>query len=203
MAKKKLSRDQKRKLKKRKRKQRKKQRPYRRKSKKTTRQIKKAAPSDDQMIEILPPDIQTYNFDEQENRIKQVFGAAEVPSVRADTLQTYCSYLKQNLEVPCLLTGIESIGYFGWEERFEFGYGSKAEYERLRKERGSYHDQYTLEEFEAAIEDGWNIDIVVKVKRTTDGKRFTIPLSELEVVDKASDNYVRLNDYTVWMVNWR
>ena len=101
------------------------------------------------------------------------------------------------------MTGIESIGYFGWEESFEFGYDSKTEYARLRKERGSYRDQYELEQFEAVIVVGWNSDIVVNVKRTSDGKPFSIPLSELEVVDQASANYTLLNDYSFWVVNWQ
>lgn len=191
MAKKKLSRDQKRKQKKEKRKQRKKQPPYLGKSKRVPPKI-----------EILPPDIQmSEDEDPQFARIMQIFGTTEIPSVDADNLQTYFNYLKDNLEVPCLLTGIESIGYFGWEERFEFGYGSKAEYQRLQKERGSYHDQYELKEFEVEIEPGW--DMWVEVRRTSDGERFTIPLSELEAVDETSENYILLNDYTVWIVNWR
>ena len=121
--------------------------------------------------------------------------------VEAATLRTFFNYLKENLEVPCLLTGIESMGYFGWEERFEFGFGSKAEYERVRPERGSYHDQYELKEFAVEIEPGW--DIGVNVRRTSDGKHFTIPLSELEAVEQTSPNYELLNDYTVWIVNWR
>ena len=92
------------------------------------------------------------------------------------------------------------MGYFGWEERFEFGYGSKAEYKRLRQEQGSYHDKYELRAFDAWVED-W--DILVNVYRIPHHKNFTIPLSELQAVGKASRNFQLLNDYTVWFVNWR
>jgi hypothetical protein len=85
-----------------------------------------------------------YDFDEQEERLRQVFRTEEVPSVETDILRTYFNYIKENIEIPYLLTGIESMGYFSWEERFEFGYGSKTEYEKMRRERGSYHDQYEL-----------------------------------------------------------
>jgi hypothetical protein len=197
MAKQKLSRDQKRKQKKRKQQRKQKSSGY--SSKWSNLKVKMLKPGDEE----LERAIAATNFDAQEARLLQVFNEEEIPGVNAATLQTYFDYIKERIEVPCLLTGIESMGYFGWEERFEFGYGRKAEYEQLRKERGSYHDQYELEEFEAVIEDDWDSDIMVKVKRTTDGKRFTIPLSELEAVDQASANYVLLNDYTVWMVNWR
>lgn len=193
MATKKLSRDQKRKLKKRKEKQ-KSQKPA---AKWNNLSVKIIKPGDPEFEQIHAES----GFEAQELRLLQIFGTEEIPQVDAATLQTYFAYLKDRLEVPCLLKGIESIGHFGWEERFAFGYGSKAEYERMRQERGSYRDQYELKDFAATLEDDW--DIVVNVTRPTDGKRFTIPLSELEAVDRTSANYELLNDYTVWMVNWR
>jgi len=186
--------DQKRKLKKRKQKQRKGQQGQ---SKWAHLSTKILQPGDEEYIQAV---VQA-DFDEQEQRILQVFDAEEIPPVEVDTLGTYFDYIKENLEVPCLLTGIESMGYFGWEERYDFGYGNKAEFERLRRERGSYHDQYELETFEDTLDIDW--DILVNVKRTSDGKRFTIPLSELEAVDKTSENSQLLNDYTVWFVNWQ
>lgn len=135
----------------------------------------------------------------QFDRIKEVFGTDEIPSVTASTIKIYFKYLKKNLDCPCLLTGIESIGFFGWEERFEFGYGSQDDYEQMRKEEGSHHDFYKLKEFDA-VADEW--DIQVNVQRVPHHKKFTIPLSELEATDTASPNYQLLNDYTVWRVNW-
>ncbi len=116
-------------------------------------------------------------------------------------MSTYLNYIKAHLQLPCLVRGIESIGYFGWEERFQFGYGNKAEYERLRQKYGSLEDEFELTALEGKLQPGQ--DMMVKVKRTSDGKRFIIPLSELEAVDENSDNAVMLNDYTVWIVNWR
>jgi len=134
--------------------------------------------------------------------ITQVFGADEIPRVTPKTLKVYFNYLQKHLSLPCILTGIESIGYFGWEERFEFGYGSKKDYERLREERGSLNDNYELATLGNARLDR-DSGIVVVVNRLPKRKRFEIPLSELKAEDKASDNYELLDDYSVWFVNWQ
>ena len=139
------------------------------------------------------------SIDAQFERIKKVFGKDEIPSVSASTIKTYFRYLKNHLTCPCLVTGIESIGFFRWEERFSFGYGSQDEYEQLRKKKGSFRDAYELAELEGEADD-W--DIFVTVYRIPHRKKFTIPLSELEAIEKASQNYQLLNDYTVWRVNW-
>ncbi|MDH3674949.1 MAG: hypothetical protein OES12_05595 [Anaerolineae bacterium] len=139
--------------------------------------------------------------DPQFERIKQVFGIAEIPRVTGKTLHIYFEYLKERLACPCMLTGIESIRFFGWEERFEFGYGSKIEYDRWRRQEGSYKDKYEMKEFDATVDEAW--DILVNVQRIPYRKRFEIPLSQLQAVDKTSRNYQSLNDYTVWYVNWR
>ena len=143
----------------------------------------------------------TQSLDLQFDRIKHVFKTQEIPRVTDETLHIYFEYLKENLECPCVLTGIESMGYFSWEERFSFGYGSEKEHERLRREKGSFRDQYKLKTFDAVVDGEW--DILVKVERIPHRKRFTIPLSELEAVDKTSRDYQLLHDYTVWFVNWR
>ena len=140
--------------------------------------------------------------DEQFDRINSVFGLSEIPEVTGRNLGKYFEYLKERLVCPCLLTGIESMGYFSWEERFEFGYGNQREYQRLRKERGSYQENYELQTLADAKVKG-DFDIFVIVRRVPDNKRFTIPLSELKAVDEASENYQLLHDYTVWYVNWR
>ncbi len=136
--------------------------------------------------------------DAQFERIQSVFGLNRIPGVEQAAIETYCAHLNKNLTCPCLLTGIESMGFFAWEERFEFGYGSKSEYERLKKEKGSYHDTYELKAFDGTVDDR---DILVKVRRVSDGKKFTIPLSKLQADDEASQNYQLLNDYSVWIVN--
>ena len=49
---------------------------------------------------------------QQDRRIADVFGTQTVPKVTEETLAIYLAYLKQHLEVPCHLTGIESLGCF-------------------------------------------------------------------------------------------
>ncbi len=108
-----------------------------------------------QMIEILPPDDQPFEADDpQFARILQILGAQKIPHVNAVTLSTYLNYLKAHLQLPCLVSGIESIGYFGWEERFQFGYGSEAEYKKLRQEYGSLKDEFELKALEGKIQPG-------------------------------------------------
>lgn len=201
MAKRKLSREQKRKQKKQKR---------RKPRKQLVGWARKTGPS----LAVKPVDpaelearmvAAQAKYGEQEKRIQAVFGGTledYIPQVTEDTLQIYFEHIKDNLELPCLLTGIESMGYFGWEERYSFGYGSKAEYQQLRKTKASFQDEYVLKTFAATVDMDWE-DIVVDVSRTADDKEFTIPLSELQAADEASAQYQLLNDYTVWYVNWR
>jgi len=137
---------------------------------------------------------------DQFERIKKAFNQDKIPSVSTSAIKSYSKYLGNNLIFPCLLTGIESLGFFRWEERFSFGYGSKDEYEELKKKHGSFRDTYELTGFDAIVDD-W--DILVTVHRIPHRKRFTIPLSELRATDKASQNYQLLDDYSVWRVNWQ
>ena len=137
------------------------------------------------------------DYEEQEKRIASILGSNDVPSVNRKTLRMFRDYLKKNLELPCLLTGIED---FPWEERFVFGFGDKAEYERLKKTRPSYTDTFELLNIdEADPDDG----IVAVVQRTSDRKEFSLPLADLEARVKESKNYQLLDDYSVWFVNYR
>lgn len=138
---------------------------------------------------------------EQFERIRAVFQTVAIPAVTDQTLHIYLDYLKAHISCPCLLTGMESMGFFKWEERYSFGLGSEEEHQRLRQERGSFRDQYELLTLANAVTKGWG-DIMVKVQRLPHRKRFTIPLSELQAVDQTSPQYQFLNDYSVWYVNW-
>jgi hypothetical protein len=141
------------------------------------------------------------DYDEQCSRIQSVFELGKIPEITEKNLGHYLRWLKLKLTFPCILTGIESMGYFSWEERYEFGYGSPKDYEKLKRERGSYKESYELQTLDKATVYK-DRDILVPVVRVSDKKRFTIPLSELQASDKNSENYQLLNDYTVWYVNW-
>jgi hypothetical protein len=144
------------------------------------------------------------DWEQQLQRILSVLGVSseEEADVTDDTLETYFDYMRQNLSMPCTLTGIEDMGCFGWEEYYTWGPGSKREYNKLKKSRPSYTDEYELlgfHEDELYEDEG----ILVHVKRTSDGKKFTLSLSDLEDTDKQSRNAQLVNDYVTWFVNYR
>ena len=59
--------------------------------------------------------------EQQNQRLVDIFGTQTVPKVTEETLAISLDYLKQHLEVPCQLTGIESLGCFAWEASYIFG----------------------------------------------------------------------------------
>jgi len=114
-------------------------------------------------------------------------------------LNTYLKYLKTHVELPCQLTGIED---FEWEERYVFGFGSKKEYEELKKTQPSYKDKFNLIKFVDDIDDEYD-GIFVHVQRVSDKRKFVLPLADLKSTDRKSKNYQLLDDYSVWFVNIR
>ena len=133
-------------------------------------------------------------IDDQDIRISAIFGR-EIPEVKEKTLEVYRAHLKQHLELPCQLTGIED---FDWEEYYVFGPGDEREYERLKKTKPSYRDTFDLISFDEMDE---RVGIIANVRRVSDHKKFTLPLADLEAVNKKSRNYQLLDDYSVWFVN--
>ena len=138
------------------------------------------------------------NSDEQNRRIAEILGSEEPLKVDDKTLAKYLVYLKQNLELPCHLTGIED---FEWEEYYVIGPGSKKEYKRLKKKRPSYLDTFELISFDDQVDE--NYGIYVKVTRVSDKKSFDLPLADLKATDGTSKNYRLLDDFSVWFVNYR
>lgn len=137
------------------------------------------------------------NHDQQEERIEKVLRTSkDEPNLRKTkkTVAIFLQYLKDNIELPCILTGQED---FQWEEFYVLGPGDKKEYEELKKYNPSYTDEYELLGFVSKDE-----QILAKVKRISDGKKFVIGLDWLEATDKKSKNYEIINDYCVWYVNY-
>jgi len=142
-------------------------------------------------------------FEEDEKRIADILAPGQkiedLPDVSIEMLETYYQYLARNLPCGLLLTGQDAVGYFDWEEIFDFGYGSKNEYKRLKKYKASCYDKFKLIELK-------NIEpshgIVVTVSRISDNKKFNIPLADLEVWDQDSNGYVLVDDYVIWFVNY-
>jgi hypothetical protein len=132
----------------------------------------------------------------QEQRITEILGADNL-TVTLESLTLYRDYLRKNLDTPCIMTGIEG---FSWEEKYVFGYDDKTEYEALKKKQPSYTDTYELKRFEDLIDE--DTGILVKVKRVNDNQRFILDLASLKAVDETSKNYMLLDDYSVWFVNY-
>ena len=142
-------------------------------------------------------------MDTQEERIAQIIADGDVDNEEkqeksTETIAKYFHYLKENIEFPCIVTGIED---FPWEEKYVFGYGNKKEYEKLKKENPSYKDKFEILDF-IEDEDYNDEQIFVSAKRLSDQKEFILELDYLKAVDKKSKNYQLLDDYSVWYVNY-
>jgi len=148
---------------------------------------------DDEIEDELDED----ELDEQDRRVAAILGEAHA-EVSGKTLKKYLAYLKQNVELPCPITGIED---FPWEERYVFGYGSQKEYEELKKNRPSYTDTFDLLGFIDEI-DEWT-GLQVEARRLSDKKKFSLQLDYVKATDENSKNYQLLDDYAVWFVNHR
>ena len=83
---------------------------------------------------------ETLEKNNQDKRLAAIFGTQTVPQVTEETLAIYLNYLKQHLEVPCQLTGIESLGCFAWEASYIFGRRRPKEYAQRKKKEPSYTD---------------------------------------------------------------
>ena len=136
--------------------------------------------------------------DNQDQRIADIFGTKDVPDVDTERVARYLAYLKQHVEFPCQVTGIES---FEWEESYMYEDGDEKEHERLRKTQPSCMDKYELLSFDNEVdpEDG----ILVNVKRVSDKRTFVLPLATLEATKRKSVHYQLLHDYAVWFTTWR
>ena len=137
-------------------------------------------------------------LDKQDQRIADILGTEDVPDVDTETLKRYLDYLKQHLEMPCQVTGIES---FEWEEYYMYDDGNEKEHKRLRQTRPSCMDKYELLSFDNDVdpEEG----ILANVKRLSDKKTFVLPLAKLEATKRRSLTYQLLDDYAIWFTTWR
>ena len=156
--------------------------------------------------ETLKDVILNSNVDSQYDRIYKVLNVEDDAdennaAVNNENLDKYLAYLKKEIAFPIVLTGIEDMGCFGWEEFYNFGPGSKKEYDKLKKKYPSFRDEYELlgfsEEFDE--EEG----LYVNVQRISDKKKFTLTLADLKAVEKNSKNAQLLDDHAVWHTNFR
>jgi hypothetical protein len=138
------------------------------------------------------------DYEAARKRIAKVFGMEEAPEVVKESLQVYRSYIHRHLDKEAVLTGRED---FLWEEFYVFGPGDKNEYEELKKGRASYTDLFVL--FDIPEKTIGEHDLIAKVKRLSDGKKFEIGLSWLTTKKKKTEAYQVLDDFATWIVNWQ
>ena len=132
-------------------------------------------------------------MDKSEQRIHAVLGEDNERTPK--NARRYLVHLKKHLSLPLRVTGIED---FLWEEPYVFGYRDRNRYVEMKKTNPSYTDEFDLID----ILDPESDDIIAKIRRVSDGQTFQMGLSWLRCVDKKSPDYVTLNDYSVWYVNY-
>ena len=135
--------------------------------------------------------------EEQHQYILQILDSDDL-SISKENLSRFFNYLSEHIKYPCLLTGMED---FSWEEPYLLGVFDQEEYEKLKKKRASYTDQFTLVKLEDRIDDLQGI--LVKVKRISDKKVFVLPLWDLKTVDRKDRNCQIIENYCHWMTNYR
>ena len=144
-------------------------------------------------------------LDEQDLRIANILAPNlvseldELPSVSKESIEKYYQHIKKELDKQLLLTGRDSLGYFEWEERFEWGGGDISEFNQLKETHGSYTDQYQLA---SLVKDDSGEKILAGVVRLSDQKQFYIPLDDLEAGKQDSKAWQILEDYSCWYVNY-
>lgn len=137
--------------------------------------------------------------DENIARVMKILNVVNEEGMEVDNenLGKYFGYLNDHLDFSKLVTGMQD---FRWEGYYVFGPGDQKEYEKLKKKNPSYTDKYqilSLEEYD------YDESILVNVKRISDKKKFALPLAELKAVDKDSNNFQLLEDFSMWFWNYR
>ena len=158
--------------------------------------------------ELLKQAIANSNVDDQFERIYKILGLdddevedEDRAAVNYENLEKFLAYLKKEITPPIIVTGIEDMGCFGWEEFYNFGPGSKREYDKLKKKYPSFRDKYELLCFNENFDD--EEGLYVEVRRIDDKKKFTLTLADLKTVEKNTKNAQFLDDYAVWHTNFR
>ena len=87
----------------------------------------------------------------------------DIPEVSYDSLEVFEDFLNGSVNSGTELTGRESLGYFSWEERFEFqGKVGSKEYLDIKKEKASCRDIFIFLNIGEVNEE---YGIIAKVKR--------------------------------------
>lgn len=130
-----------------------------------------------------------------EGRIANILNSKSI-EVCIKNLLTYLAYLKNNLKLPCHVTGRQ---LFVWEEVLASDYDNKKEYKQTIKTKSSYTDIFEIKQFKDSVHH--KNGILVEVKRVRDNQEFVLPLVNLKTSDNNSPNKVFLDDYSLWFIN--
>ena len=149
-----------------------------------------------QIVEDDDDEVEEIHEEVFEEKLEEVLGTTTF-KVNQTNLKKYLKYLKQNLAMPCLVTGVEE---FEWEEYYTVGPGSQKEYQKLKKTQPSYTDEFNILKLDNKLDvrDG----ILAVLERTTDNLKFTLPLAELEGVVEDSVDAKLLQYYGIWFFTY-
>ncbi|MDE5110513.1 MAG: hypothetical protein O4753_04350 [Trichodesmium sp. St7_bin2_1] len=149
-----------------------------------------------QIVEDDDDEVEEIHEEVFEEKLEEVLGTTTF-KVNQTNLKKYLKYLKQNLAIPCLVTGVEE---FEWEEYYTVGPGSQKEYQKLKKTQPSYTDEFNILKLDNKldVEHG----ILAVLERTTDNLKFTLPLAELEGVVEDSVDAKLLQYYGIWFFTY-
>ena len=149
-----------------------------------------------QIVEDDDDEVEEIHEEVFEEKLEEVLGTTTF-KVNQTNLKKYLKYLKQNLAIPCLVTGVEE---FEWEEYYTVGPGSQKEYQKLKKTQPSYTDEFNILKLDNKLDvrDG----ILAVLERTTDNLKFTLPLAELEGVVEDSVDAKLLQYYGIWFFTY-
>lgn len=132
--------------------------------------------------------------DEFELELQEILGTHDL-EVNEENLTRYLQFLKARIKPHYKLTG---NGEFDWEEEYVSGGKSKKEYEKLKKQRPSYTDTFSLVQFCDVGTEG----IMVKVERTSDRRQFILPLIDLDVTPEDPEHFELIDNYLLWFFSY-
>ncbi len=135
-----------------------------------------------------------FDEDEFELELKKILVTSDL-EVNEENLNRYLQFLKARIKPSYKLTG---NGAFDWEEEYMRGGKSKKEYEKLKKQRPSYTDTFSLVQFCDVGTEG----IMVKVERTSDRRQFILPLIDLEVTTEDPQHFELMENYLLWFFSY-
>lgn len=139
------------------------------------------------------------DFDEEfEEYLQEVLGTKNI-QVNKTNLKKYFNYLKKNLKIPCLVTGIDVLDEEDYPEVDSSTKKGNVSVSMLAED-----DIYNIVEFNNHLHDLYGILVevesarVTRLRRRKNKQRLTVPLAQLEVLDPDSPNYELLDNYSIW-----